>query len=230
MKIPLVGLAGFALWVLGICPASADHAGFLKLPEERQRAFKTTYLAADVAFKADKIEESLVKLAEAEGIFAEDAQLHNLRGACLTEKKLYGQAAESFRKAARLEPGNPGARFNIAEMHFVQEEWAEAEKAFTALRPELAGGNQDLARLVDLKLVICHSKLGQVDRAAVLTAGQAADVDTPFPYYANAVMEFEKKDAVAAGGLLAEAALRHPGQEKLAPWRDTMVEAGYLKK
>lgn len=230
MKIPSFGLAGLAFWLFGICPVLAADPGFSKLPPKRQAEFDAEYAAAQEAFRTRKIEDAFDRLAKAEEIFDGDSRTHNLRGSCHTQKKDFALAMDSFRKADALMPGQYWIEFNIAEMHFVQHQWPDAEKAFGALLVKPAGVKPELGRLIDFKLLVCHYKMGDAEKAALFAAKHGDEAGSPYAHYAQAVVEFEKKDAVTAGDFLAQAEVRHPDRADLAPWRDTLVESGYLKK
>src|SRR5690606_10283412 len=119
--------------------------------------------------------------------------------------------------------------FNIAEIHFVEHRWDEAAEAFGALQPKLVGGDKTLAALVDLKLLVCHCKLGALGEAGILAAKRAEDADTPFSWYAKAVIEFEKRNRAAATGFLEDVKTVHPGRADNAPFLDTLKESEYVK-
>lgn len=165
-----------------------------------------------------RIDDALAKLAAAE------AEVHNLRGACFVERRDFALAKESYEKAAGLQPENPSIRFNLAEVDFVQKNWREAEKQFSDVKPMLPAGNARMAELVDLKLMICREKQG-----AALNPPAEPDSTSPLGHYSEAVAAFSKGDAKTADFLLAEVR-RLFDAKTLAPWNDTMVEAGYLAK
>lgn len=165
-----------------------------------------------------RVDDALAKLSTAE------AEVHNLRGACFVERRDFALAKESYEKAAALQPANPSIRFNLAEIDFVQKNWVGAEKRFVELKPMLPVGNARMAELVDLKLMICRQKQG-----VAVDAPAEGDSTSPFGHYSEAVAAFSKGDAKTADALLAE--VRNLFDAKtLAPWNDTMIEAGYLAK
>lgn len=222
-------MIGSAVWVVGIAAARAEAPPLGNLPAAEQKSYAIEMENAQQEHKARQYDHALEHLAKAEAIFADAADLHNLRGACLVEKRQFAGALESFRKADALMPGNPSVSFNMAEIHFVEHRWDEAAKAFGDLQPKLIGGDETLAALVDLKLLVCHCKLGALEEAEALAEKHAKQPATPFPWYAKAVIEFENKNRAAAAGFLVDVKEVHPDPKVNALFRDALIESHYVK-
>ncbi len=240
-------MIGSAVWLLGISAASADVPGAAAAPpqqeqrvvvvgnlpqeltEQQRNDFSAHVSEASRLFQLKCIPASLEELAKAEAIFAGAPETHNLRGSCHVEARDFGKAMEAFKKADALMPGNTHISFNIAEIHFVEHRWEEAMKVFGQLQPKLAGGDGGLAALVDLKLLVCHCKLGALADAGALAAKRADDAATPFQWYAKAVIEFENRNPAAAAVFLEDVKKVHPDRSVNAPFIDTLIESRYVK-
>lgn len=243
MKITSLGMIGSILWLAGISSAVAEkppaplaspqqeqeRKAFLSLAEEQRKEFSAHVSEASRLFQLKRIPSTLDELAKAEAIFASAPETHNLRGSCHVEERDFAKAMEAFKKADALMPGNTHVSFNIAEVHFVEHRWEEAKNAFGALQPKLAWRDDTLAALVDLKLLVCHCKLGALGDAAALASKRADDAATPFQWYAKAVIEFENRNRMAAAGFLEDVKAVHPGQAVNAPFMDTLVESRYVE-
>lgn len=217
-------------------PAKAPlphEQAFSNLPEEKRKEFADKLAEAQRLFAGKRVFEALEKVNEAQTIFPDNPDLLNLRGACEVEFRSFDKAMESFKKADQLTPDKPLVVFNIGELEFVTKKWEDAEETFTKVL-KLIGDNpqrQDLqlARLVEFKLLLCKVKLGKDSEVAELAKKYDYLDDSPFPYYAEAVMHFtqgrevEAESAMARGGRI----FQDPGY--LAPWQDTMIEFGYIK-
>ncbi len=239
-------MIGAAVWLLGFSAAVAEvpkvaapqarqeqgvagQKAFHDLAEEHRKEFAGHVSEASRLFREKQIPASLDELAKAEAIFAGSPETHNLRGSCHVESRDFAKAMEAFGKADSLAPGNTHISFNIAEVHFVEHRWEEAKKAFGELRPKLAGGDGTFAALVDLKLLVCHCKLGALADAEALAAARAGNAATPFQWYAKAVIEFENRNRAAAAGFLQDVKSVHPDRSVNAPFMDTLVESRYVK-
>src|SRR5512132_1741023 len=64
------------------------------------------------------------------------AAAKNLRGVALMRMRDYGPAEKALHKARELDPDLWEARFNLAEVPFLQKNWAEARHRFEALAAE----------------------------------------------------------------------------------------------
>jgi hypothetical protein len=94
---------------------------------------------------------------------------------------------------------------------------------------QLPPENTSLGRLVEFKILLCKKKLGKNDEVIVLSEKYDFLDDSPFYYYAQAALAYDKKDLVKAEEWLARANRIFQDPNILAPWQDTLVEYGYIK-
>jgi tetratricopeptide (TPR) repeat protein len=234
-----VGLLGFSEAVAEVPEVTQEQPHEVKqlevqdaprqLSEEQRRGFAVHVSEASRLFQLKRIPASLEELGKAEAIFGDSQDTHNLRGSCYVEMRDFAKAMEAFKKADALAPGNLHVSFNIAEVYFVEHRWDKAAEVLGTLQPKVADGDRTLAALVDLKLLVCHYKLGALGEAGVLATKRADDTATPYQWYAKAVIEFENKNRAAAAGFLEDVKTIHPGRSVNAPFMDALVESGYVK-
>lgn len=212
---------------------SENQKAFLNLPEEKRKDFAKHLSEASRMFQAKRIFESLDELHKAEKIFADVPELYNLKGSCYVEFRDFDKAMEEFQKAAKFSPNNPSIEFNIAEVRFVTArqngKWQEAHDSFEALAGKIPENNIALGRLVEFKLLLCKIKLGQKDEVQKLAEKYDYLDESPYHYFANAAIAYEKGDLLKAEEWLAMSGRIFGDPAILAPWQDTLVEFGYIK-
>ncbi len=208
---------------------TVQQKDFLNLPEEERGKFITKFEEASRFFQQKRIFECLDALNEAEKIFPDSAELLNLRGSCYVEMRAFDKASEAFRKAIEIAPKNDSIRFNIAEVLFVTKKWKEALDLFESVLKAIPEGNRSLARLVEFKILLCKKKLGQHDEALILAEKYDYQDDSPYYYYAQAALAYDKNDLLEAEQWLARARRIFTDPNVTAPWQDTLVEYGYIK-
>ncbi|HVJ47295.1 MAG TPA: hypothetical protein VM511_12960, partial [Luteolibacter sp.] len=184
-------------------------------------------------FQAKRVFETLDELYKAEKVFADAPEIYNLRGSCYVEFRDFDKATVEFDKALVLSPGNPSVEFNIAEVKFVTArqsgKWKEAHDAFDALSKKIAPDNLVLGRLIEFKLLLCKEKLGLKAEVAALAEKYDYLDESPYYYFAQAAIAYEKGDLLKAEEWLAMSGRIFQSPEILAPWQDTLVEFGYIK-
>ena len=206
-----------------------NQKAFLNLPEESRKEFIKHLEEAGRLFQQKRVFETLDELEKTAKIFTDSPEIYNLRGSCFVEMRAFEKALEQFKKAAELAKDNPSIEFNIAEVYFCTKEWKKSldllEKIIKTIPPE----NMALGRLVEFKILLCKKKLGMNDEAQILAEKYDFQDDSPYYYFAQAAMAYEKGDVVKAEEWLAMAGRVFQDPNVIAPWQDTMVEYGYIK-
>ncbi|GAA5125614.1 hypothetical protein JIN84_14415 [Luteolibacter yonseiensis] len=216
-------------------PAEAQQAlmpnqqAFLNLPEESRKEFIKHLSEASRLFQQKRIFETMEELDKAAKIFKDSPEVYNLRGSSFVEMRAFDKALAEFNEAAKLSKDNPSIEFNIAEVYFCTKEWKKGEEQFAKILQGIPKDNIALGRLVEFKLLLCKQKLGKTAEAASLAEKYTFEDDSPFYYYAQATLSYEKKDLIKAEEWLAMAGRIFQDQNVLAPWQDTLVEYGYIK-
>jgi tetratricopeptide (TPR) repeat protein len=204
---------------------------FLNLPKEKRDEFIKKYGEAQRLFGQKRVFEALAQLDEAAKIFANSPDLLNLTGACQVEFRNFDEAMKAFHKADEVFPNQFQIRFNIAELHFVAQRWEEAHTQFSGLLAMVGTTSAEIqtARLIEFKILICKLKLGKKDEVVAMSKKYDYLDDSPFPYFAKALLLFTEKNENEAQIEMVRAMRIFQDPNIIAPWRDTMTEVGYIK-
>lgn len=202
---------------------------FLNLPEEKRVEFAKHIGEASRYFQQKRIFECLDALDEAEKVFADSSELLNLRGSCYVEMRAFDKATTAFNEALKLNPKNSSIKFNVGEVLFVTRQWQGAHDIFEEILKEMPVSNVALSRLVEFKILLCKIKLGKENEVIILANKYDFQDDSPFYYYAQATLAYEKKDLLEAEQWLGRANRIFRNPNIIAPWQDTLVEYGYIK-
>jgi tetratricopeptide (TPR) repeat protein len=206
-----------------------NQQAFLNLPEERRKEFYNLVKEAERLFQQKRVFETFDALDKADAIFPESPESLNYRGSCYVEIRNFDKAMVAFNKAVKLSPDNPTITFNIAEVFFVTKKWQECHDMFTKVLTKMTTKNLSLRRLVEFKILLCKKKLGMKAEAIALANKYDIDDDSPYYCYAQAAIAYDDKNLTKAEEWLAVAGRIFPNAEVLAPWKDTIIEFGYIK-
>lgn len=213
----------------GVNDLLPNQQEFSNLPENKRKEFAEKYNEAARLVTQKRIFESLDVLHEAEKIFDKSVRLHNLRGSCYVELRIFDKAEQSFNEALKLSPNNPSVMFNIAECMFVSKRWQEAHDKFQEVLKLVAAAGNNVTRLIEFKILLCKKKLGLNREATLLANKYDYQDDSPFYYYSKAAMAFDNDDSVEAEQWLGRARRIFRDPNLLSAWQDTIVEFGYVK-
>ena len=202
-------------------PALAD------LTQEQRQELKKLLDDASRFIGGIRLQEGLSKLLDAEKIAPGLFQIHNLRGAAYTKMKDFETARAQFVKAIALRPGIFHPQFNLAEIEFVTDEYAKAEKDFKKLLTDFPSMDLGTKRLLEFKLIICRLKLDDLEGAkAQLETFNYLD-DTPIYHLGHAAIAYSKDDSEDAESWMASAnKIYSAGQMEV--FRDSLIEAGWI--
>jgi tetratricopeptide (TPR) repeat protein len=208
---------------------SPNQRQFFNIPEEKRKEIINLYGEAHRLFTEKRVFEALEKLNEAEKLFPNSFELHNLRGSCYVELRIFDKAIISFEKAKQISPNNLSIKFNLAECTFVSQKWQESHDKFQELLKLLPPNSLEMLRLVEFKVFICKKKLGLDQEALILADKYDYQDDSPYYYYTKAALAFDKKENAEAEQWMNRAAIIFREPKILSPWQDTMMESGYVK-
>lgn len=206
-----------------------NQQAFLNLPEENRKEFIKHLGEAYRLYQQKRIFETLEELDKAEKVFADSAELYSLRGSCFVEMRAFDKALAQYEKARTFSKDNVSLDFNIAEVYFVTKEWKKSLEMLDKVLKNLPPQSLALSRVVEFKKMLCMNKLGMKDEAAILAEKYDFLDDSPFYYFAQAALAYEKKDTMAAEAWIARANRIFRDPNVLNPWQDTFVEYGYVK-
>ncbi len=206
-----------------------NQQAFLNLPEANRNEFIKHLSEANRFFQQKRIFETLEELDKVEKVFADSPELYNLRGNCFVEMRAFDKALAQFEKARSFTKNNTSLDFNIAEIYFVTKEWKKSLELLDQVQKNLPPQSIALSRLVEFKKLLCMNKLGMKDEAAVLAGKYDYLDDSPYYYYVQAALAYDKQEVMAAEAWLARANRIFRNPNVLSPWQDTLVEYGYIK-
>ena len=196
---------------------------------EQKKAYRSHFIRANQLFQQKRIFECLEALAEVHKVYANSPESLNLLGACYVEFRNFDKARATFAKALLQSPNNPNVRFNQAEIEFVTHNWQTAHDQLTSILPTFNEGNIAMRDLIRFKIILCKLKLGSKEGAQESLKDSTFLDDTPLFYYGKGAIAYSEERTVDAEVWLARAdrIFRQPSQ--IAPWKDTLIEFGYIK-
>ena len=210
-------------------PLTPNQQAFLNLPEENRKEFIKHLGEAQRLFQQKRIFETMDELNKGAKIFDESQEIYNLRGSCFVEIRAFDKALAEFEKARSFTKENPSLDFNIAEVLFCTKEWKKSLDLFDKIGKSLPKENIAFGRLVEFKMLLCKKKLGMAAEVAILAEKYDFNDDSPYHYYAKAILAYDQKDLLKAEEWLAIAGRVFQNPGTLEPWQDTLVEYGYIK-
>lgn len=188
------------------------------------------YSAAAQELDAGHYREALKKLDAIDARQPDMAAAQNLRGVAWMRLAEYGKAETALRKAREIDPDFWEARFNLAEVPFLTQDWTEARRRFTALAAEpndhLDGATSDL---IQFKILLTLLLEGKEKMGAPVLAKIKASPEGPAFYYAQAALALRHEDRQEAKSWMARAAKEFsPQSNKL--FAESFYEVGWLPK
>ncbi len=212
--ITLLVLSSFA--ANGVAPSKTE------LEAMYDKAFKE--------FDSSNYEQALKDLDAIDARQPDLAESQNLRGVILMRQKDYANAEKALQKALAADPKFWNARFNLAEIPFLDKKWPEARKRFQEL---LSGNASELqgeaTQLIQYKVLITYLMEGKDEMVSAMMAKFELNPDTPAVQYANAAISLHKKNEKEAKDALAAAEKNFsPQLNKL--FAESLYEVGWLEK
>src|SRR2546423_1348712 len=118
-------IAAVAVLVLGSLAADNVAPSKAELEAMYDKAFR--------AFDANNFPEALKQLDAIDTRQPDLAESQNLRGVILMRQGIYDKAEAALHEALRIDPKFWNARFNLAEIPFLEKNWSEARTRFQDL-------------------------------------------------------------------------------------------------
>ena len=181
-------------------------------------------------FDASNYTEALKDLDAIDARQPDLAESQNLRGVILMREGIYDKAEAALHEALRIDPKFWNARFNLAEIPFLQKNWAEARSRFQELLSnnvsELQG---EAAQLIQYKILLTYLLEGKENMVDSILAKFELSPDTPAVHYANAAIALQHKNGKEAKDWMVAAEKNFsPQLNKL--FAESLYEVGWLEK
>jgi len=212
----VLGSLGNVLGEEGVAPTRAEVAAM--------------YTAAAEQLNAGNYGETLKQLDALDARQPDLATAKNLRGVALMRLKEYGRAEKALQKARELDPNLWEARFNLAELSFLQKKWGEARERFEALAAQPnEPGQETTADLIQFKIFLSDLLGGRQKEAAAMRDRFESLGGSPLRYYARAALAFREKDETGARVNL-RAADKSGSEQSHALFLESFYEVGWMEK
>ena len=181
-------------------------------------------------FDTNNFDQALKELDAIDARQPDLAESQNLRGVILMRQAVYDKAEGALHEALRIDPKFWNARFNLAEIPFLQKNWAEARDRFQAL---LTGNASELqgeaSQLIQYKILLTYLLEGRENMVDSILAKFELSPDTPAVHYANAAIALNRKNEKEAKDWLTAAEKNFsPQLNKL--FAESLYEVGWMQK
>jgi len=145
-----------------------------------------------------------------------------LRASIYCQKKLWSQAEDDFKAAAKIAPTNSVLKFNLVEVKFMQKQYDQARPGFLALETD-----PDMGDFASYKVFLCDL-FGGHEAAAKKDLDVFNDVmGNPSYYFGNAAWDLVHKDLDGGRDWLLSASRIYPPQ-KFSYYAQSLRDLGYL--
>jgi Tfp pilus assembly protein PilF len=145
-----------------------------------------------------------------------------LRGAIYTRKKQWPQAQADFNAALQLHPENMIAKYNVAEVQFMQKNYDAARPQFVALL-----GNSEVGDIGTYKVFLCDLLGGHEDVAAKELEVMNQKAENPSYFFSNAAWSLYHKNIEDGRSWLTSALHIYPAAKNNF-YALTLQDLGYL--
>jgi tetratricopeptide (TPR) repeat protein len=181
-------------------------------------------------FEANNFPQALKELDAIDARQPDVAASQNLRGVILMRQGIYDKAEAALLEADRLDPKFWNARFNLAEIPFLQKDWSEARNRFQKL---LSSSQSDLApeatQLIQYKILLTYLLEGQENTVDSILTKLELSPNTPAVDYAKAAVALQHKNEKEAKDWIAVAAKKFSPQLN-KQFVESFYEVGWLER
>lgn len=196
--------------------------------DELSRLYPPAYVevmrSAIRAFLARDFPGAVKKLQQADKMFPDTIYALNMRGAIAIEQKQLEEGARYCREALQKDPKFFPARFNLAEIPFVQRKYPEARKMFEELLEE----DRD-NELLQYRVFMTYLLEGNDEAAKKALDAIKFPSNTASYYYANAAWEFAHGNEEKARGWVRSGDWVFPPSRN-TNFSDVLYDLGWLKR
>jgi tetratricopeptide (TPR) repeat protein len=215
-------IAVIALLVLSSFAANNVAPSKAELESMYEKAFRE--------FDANNFGEALKQLDAIDARQPDLAESQNLRGVILMRQNIFDKAEEALRKALDLDPKFWNARFNLAEIPFLQKNWAESRDRFQKLLTTNASELQaEASQLIQYKILLTYLLEGKDNMVDSILSKFELSAETPAVQYAKAAIALHRKNPTEAKEWTATAEKNFsPALNKL--FAESLYEVGWLEK
>jgi len=147
---------------------------------------------------------------------------YGLRGGIYAEKKMWDKSEQDYNAILKLDPKNVQAKFNLAEIAFMQKKYDAARPQFVALQQDSNWGDLSTYKVFLCDLWGGHNDMAAKELAALEKVGSGASY-----YFAEAAWYlYQKKPEDARGWLVSAVNIYSPAKFKM--YSASLFDLGYL--
>ncbi len=215
-------IAAVAVLVLGSLAADNVAPSKAELEAMYNKAFR--------AFDTNNFPDALKDLDAIDARQPDLAESQNLRGVIMMRQGIYDKAEAALHEALRIDSRFWNARFNLAEIPFLEKDWAEARNRFQELLSSNASELQgEATQLIQYKILLTYLLEGKENMVDSILAKFELSPDTPAVHYANAAIALQQNKTKEAKDWMAQAEKNFsPQLNKL--FAESLYEVGWLQK
>ena len=215
-------IAAVAVLVLGSLAADNVAPSKAELEAMYDKAFR--------AFDTNNFPDALKDLDAIDARQPDLAESQNLRGVIMMRQGIYDKAEAALHEALRIDSRFWNARFNLAEIPFLEKDWAEARNRFQELLSSNASELQgEATQLIQYKILLTYLLEGKENMVDSILAKFELSPDTPAVHYANAAIALQQNKTKEAKDWMAQAEKNFsPKLNKL--FAESLYEVGWLQK
>ena len=215
-------IAAVAVLVLGSLAADNVAPSKAELEAMYNKAFR--------AFDTNNFPDALKDLDAIDARQPDLAESQNLRGVIMMRQGIYDKAEAALHEALRIDSRFWNARFNLAEIPFLEKDWAEARNRFQELLSSNASELQgEATQLIQYKILLTYLLEGKENMVDSILAKFELSPDTPAVHYANAAIALQQNKTKEAKDWMAQAEKNFsPKLNKL--FAESLYEVGWLQK
>jgi tetratricopeptide (TPR) repeat protein len=215
-------IAAVAVLVLGSLAADNVAPSKAELEAMYDKAFR--------AFDTNNFPDALKDLDAIDARQPDLAESENLRGVIMMRQGIYDKAEAALHEALRIDSRFWNARFNLAEIPFLEKDWAEARNRFQELLSSNASELQgEATQLIQYKILLTYLLEGKENMVDSILAKFELSPDTPAVHYANAAIALQQNKTKEAKDWMAQAEKNFsPQLNKL--FAESLYEVGWLQK
>jgi len=178
---------------------------------------------------ANDTDGALNDLSQALKVNPNSTGAYVLRASIYCQKKLWTQAEDDFKAAARIAPTNIVLKFNLIEVKFMQKQYDAARPGFLAIEkdPDMLKNDPEMGDFAAYKVFLCDL-FGGHEAAAKKELDVFNDaMGNPSYYFGNAAWSLVHKNIEDARSWLLSASRIYPPQ-KNAYYAQSLRDLGYL--
>ncbi|MCS7063299.1 MAG: tetratricopeptide repeat protein [Methylacidiphilales bacterium] len=177
-------------------------------------------------FLAKKFNESLEVVDQILKINPNHHHAYNLKGANYTKMKNWSAAESAFRQALSVAPNAFEPKFNLAELLFLQGQYAQARQAFTSI---LHLANLDIYKhLTEFKIFLTYLLEDQLPPALEIAKKYDGFETTPIYYFVQGALAYKEGNRAKAMENFDAAARIFPAYLN-HNFADTLIELGWIQ-